>query len=154
MPTSVREQILTAFFGLFTSLSEFPTKIRNPNYVFEPSDLPALAQFDGGAGPLGGDDVSSGISGVMRMALRVNVTVGVRSATLEALGPDISAARASVISAVGADPTLGGLVNYIRYDGEEDPILLVEPGAPPAGEVTINFAIIHTEAELDPYQLA
>jgi hypothetical protein len=151
MPTSVREQALVAFFDLFSGLSAYRLKKRMPNWLIAIDELPALVQIDGGASPLGGDDVSSGISGVVRMALRVTVVAGLRSLSTDALGADLSAARADILAAVGADPTLGGLVEHVRWDGDEDPIPLVEEGAPPHAIFAINFLIIHTEAELDPF---
>lgn len=150
-PVSVREQALSAFFNLFAGLTGYLTKERNPNWQIDYEKLPFLVQFDGGAVALSGDDASSGISGIIRVALSVNVTVGIRTASTDDIGPALSAARAEVRAAVGADPILGGLVENVRWEGDEDPVMLLELGAPPHAVMGINFIIIHYEAELDPY---
>ena len=151
MAISVREQALAAFFNLFTGLSAYPIKKRMPNWLISSGDLPALVQIDGGASPLSGDDVSSGISGVMRLALRVTVVVGLKATSTDDLGAALSAARADILAAVGADPTLSGLAEHVRWDGDEDPVPLIEEGGPPNAVFAVNFLIIMTEAELDPF---
>lgn len=151
MTLSVREQALEAFFNLFSGLTSYPLKRRMPNWLIDVSDLPALVQLDGGSQPLGGDDVSSGISGIVRVALRASIVIGIRASSTDELGSDLSEARAAVLEAVGANPTLSGLVEHVRWDGDEDPVALLEEGSPPHAILAINFVIIYTEAELDPY---
>ena len=148
---SIREQALAAFFNRFAGLTEYPLRKRMPNWLIDVNDLPALVQLDGGSSPLGGDDVSSGISGIVRIALRVSIVIGINASNTDVLGPELSKARADVLKAALANPTLDGIVEHVRWDGDEDPVTLLEEGSPPHAILAINFVIIHTEAELDPF---
>lgn len=151
MPVPIREQALAAFFNLFNGLTAYPLKVRMTNQVLPVAAMPYLLQLDGGSGPLSGDDASSGYSGVVRVGLRVSVVIGVRPRDPTELSTLLSQGRADVIKAVMANPTLGGLVDNVRWDGEDDPVQSDEAGAPPHGIFSINFVIVHTEAELDPF---
>ena len=150
MPTSVREQCLSAFFDLFAGLSDFPLKERNPNWGLTPAECPALVQMDGGSSPLGGDDVSSGISGTMRIAIRVTIIAGVRGPSTAALGPLMNDAHAAIFMA-GANKILLAGKAWTQWSGDEDPIPLAEQGSPPAIAYPLSFLIITTQAEGDPY---
>jgi hypothetical protein len=152
---SVREAALQAFFEVFADLGGYPVKKRMANWLIQPSELPALVMSDGGTQPLGGDDSSSGISRVRRIVIRVVMLAGVRAETTDEIGPALSAARADLIQfygrAMARDATLGGVVDYVRYDGDDDPQSSLEPGAPPHAVFPINFSLILSESELDPY---
>lgn len=150
MPTSVREQCLAAFFNLFSGLSAYPLKKRMPNWVIQASELPALVQIDGGANVLSGDDVSSGYGGTMRIAIRVSVLAGIRTTSTDDLGAALSAAHAEIVMA-GANKILLAGNAWTQWAGDEDPITLVEQGAPPAAVFPITFTIHTTQAEGDPF---
>ena len=70
----------------------------------------------------------------------------------------MSEARAEVRRIVGdalrIDCTLGGLIDNIRYEGSEEPIRDPTPGAAPHGVFYVNYALVMTENEFDPYQCA
>ncbi len=148
---SIRERVLQAFFDRFAGLSAYPLKKRMPNWLIDPGELPALIQIDGGSEPLGGDDASSGYGDIVRIQLRVTVIAGLRGETTDDLGADLSAARADILVAATGDPTLGGLASNVRWDGDEDPVPLVETGAPPHAVFGINFLVIYQEAADDPF---
>lgn len=150
MPTSVREQCLAAFFAQFSGLSAYPLKERMPNWIIQPSSLPALIQIDGGMDALGGDDVTSGFGGTMRVAIRVTIIAGIRAGSTDELGPALSAAHADILETAANKVLLAGSA-YTRWAGDEDPILLVEQGAPPAAVYPIAFTIHTTQAEGDPF---
>lgn len=150
MALSIREQALAAFFALFSGLTSYPTKKRMPNWVIDVSEMPALIQIDGRVTPLSGDDATSGISGVVRIGIEATVVAAIRVASTDELGPALSVAESDILAAVGADPTLGGLAENVLWDGTEDPVPLLEQGAPPHAVLSINFVIVTTRAELDP----
>lgn len=153
-PISVRERALAAFFALFEPL-DYPTKARLANWLIDWEELPALIQKDGGDANVGGDDASSGYGSIMRLSIPVSVLVGLRTASEEALAPALSAARADVRTVIGnalqTDCTLGGLIDNIRYEGSEDPVRDPTPGAPPHAVFAINYTLLMTENEFDPY---
>lgn len=152
---SAREASLNAFFALFAPLDGYVTKARLANWLIDWRELPVLVQMDGGDSNVGGDDASSGYGGIMRLGIPVTVLAGVRATSEAALAPLLSSARAGIRSAVGSalrtDCTLGGLIDNIRYEGSEDPVRDPTPGAPPHGIFAINYTILMTENEFDPY---
>ena len=150
MPLSVREQCLSAFFDLFAGLTAYPLKKRMPNWIISTSELPALVQIDGGTDPLGGDDVSSGFGGTMRIAIRVTILAGLRAQSTDDLGERLSEARADIMLA-GANKVLLAGNAWTQWTGDDDPIQLVEQGAPPAAVYPIAFTIHTTQAEGDPF---
>ena len=150
MPLSVREQCLSEFFNLFAGLSAYPLKRRMPNWILQTSELPALIQVDGGTDPLGGDDVSSGFGGTMRIAIRVTIIAGLRAQSTDDLGALLSEARAQIMLR-GANKILLDGNAWTQWTGDEDPIPLVAEGSPPSAIYPISFTIHTTQAEGDPF---
>jgi hypothetical protein len=144
---SARETALQAFFALFAGMSQYPTKKRLISWVLDPSQLPALIQLDLGSTP------TEASSGIIQQDLRVLLILGIRTDTFEELSPALSAARAEVLACVGSaqlvDGTQGGAFWYARWDGDEDP--LTDPDGPPHAVLPMNFTIIMTESETNPY---
>ena len=122
MPTSVREQCLSAFFDLFAGLSDFPLKKRMPNWTFQGQRLPRRSSRSTEAVlRLGGDDASSGYGGTMRIAIRVSVLAGIRAPQPTDLGAALNAAHADILLA-GANKILLAGKAWTQWSGDDDPI--------------------------------
>ncbi len=147
MPTSYREQVLAAVFSKLSGLAHFASRRRNHINLLDPKvDYPALVMMDGG------DDAEPmDANGRDLLRMRVDVAVAVLTKTSAELGPALSEARAQVLKALGADPTLGGLVSQVRYRGATDPDYADQLGQPAEAVMTLTFLIDAPESAADPY---
>lgn len=144
MTLSVREDALVRFFEQLRQIDGY-TAARNNPFDVGAGELPALIQMDGG------EDVEDTDTNTLHVRLRVGVVCLVSAARAEQLGPALSDARARVRSALGTDPTLGGLAMIVRYVGCGDPELVPDEGARPTIGMALDFTVELQEAEFDPY---
>lgn len=149
MTADLREMGLAAFHTVVAMLSpgEFATVARNPDWdVWEP-ELPAAAVSDGRerAEPhqLGTLLVSAEVTVELLTALQPTVAETIT---------ELNRLRAVVRAAIGADPTLGGTVDGLRYLGCDNPVVVDLKETPSEGRLQLNFVLERAEAEHDPYR--
>lgn len=145
MPVDKREEALAAVEVLLKTVPGVAHH-RTPNFTLGVDDLPAVILFDGE------EEVEPIEANVLNVRTRCSVLCAVRTPGQVGLGTALNELRAKVRTALGSDPTLGGRITLVAYQGCEEPVFVTEEGAPPHALVALNYELWRQEAELDPYQ--
>lgn len=145
--TDRRELVLAAAFAVLEGIDAIAglKTFRNPEFELEAHDLPAVVQVDGG------DDVLEENAGEYLLGQRFAVVVTASGVDGKDVGRKLSAMRANVRKALGADPTFGGLARRVVYAGSADPVTVTDAGAAPYGAMAVHFVADFTEDEADPF---
>lgn len=143
MATSIRETALSRFFGLLEGMAGV-TVARTPDFNFKPEELPAVAQYTGGHVV-----VRRNTLGTTRL-IRIKLDCGVAASAPSDLEPAVNDLHSTIVAALMADPTLGGLVDgAIRETEMTDPDFDDENGKPNS-RFTLVYEIELTTSETDP----
>lgn len=141
----VREDALVAFEALLAGVAGSPTVLRNSVDPITAAQMPALVMMDGGERPS-----TARVMGQDEYDMSVDVWLYVTAATAALVGPALSTLRAAVLTAIGADHTLGGAASDVIYLGMETPEPADEAGVPHALAAVMTFEIRFASAEDDP----
>lgn len=117
---------------------------RNWPNTLDLDDYPALVMFDGGA------DYTEGSPMLRRYTARFEVLAAVRTTDTDDLGEAMNELRASVVAAMAADPTLGGLVSLVQHVADGDPEFPIEQGRAPEMHMSMSFTVDGDEHVQDP----
>lgn len=143
--TTIREQCLAAFKSRLNTLAPAVNVYRNRGA--EVQRYPAVAMVDGG------QDVLTPSAGLAIYTMRVGVVGWVSAANDDAQGPAVSALYGSIVAAVLADHTLGGVAVDVREGDMSDPSVDRSPGVAPTAAFEITFEIDFITAEKNPSAL-
>lgn len=151
MPLTIRERALEAFkAALENNGGAFAVK-RNGGDTLATANAPAVDIVDGGQTRhvAGGGDGE--IFGQDTYTMRARCFGYVRSADGDALGAAISALYGQLVKAALADPTLGGVADYVREAVEslDDPEMNHD-GNRPHANVVVHFEIDYVTKSGDP----
>lgn len=147
MPQTVRETVLDGVEAVLAGIPGYQV-LRLPSYAIGADDMPALILIDGG------DDVTDRLTAELSLELRFAVVCAVTGDDGHELARNASQARGQVLAALGADPTLNGLVELVRYLGSDDPAVSNDPGETPYAAYALQWAVEYGEAEGNPYRPA
>ena len=145
MPTSIREQILAAFFVRLQTIANVTVE---RNRVEPVETFPVLLMIDGG------QTVTEENAGIKLHALRVEVEGYVGAATAADLGPPLSDLHGQTVLALMADRTLGDLAIDLREGELRDPEIDRTQGHRPFAAFSLAFEIDYFTDPSDPYQPA
>ena len=145
MPTSIREQILTAFLVRLQTIANVTVE---RNRVEPVETFPALLMIDGG------QSVTEENAGIKLHALRVEVEGYVGAATAADLGPALSDLHGQTVLALMADRTLGDLAIDLREGDLGDPEIDRTQGHRPFAAFSLAFEVDYFTDPNDPYQPA
>lgn len=126
MATSIREQMLEALKVKLSGLPEFNgAQAQRANSELDVRNLPALSIWDGSDGPVEHDAVYA--QTVVTTPIGIE-TVHTAAADYENWSTQANEILANlIVSTIGGDRTLGGLVDEIRYSGTN--LYYPEPGS-------------------------
>jgi hypothetical protein len=147
VPLSQREEVLSAFYEVITDIRGLKFVGRNTNYEIALAELPALIQHDGGERAR--HDVSE--AGSLRIDTDVSVLVVVRADEGEDIGPYINEWIARVREKLAGNWTLDGKIWWMEYQGIDGPVLFEGESSASVAEAMINFTLVRSEDETDPY---
>jgi hypothetical protein len=144
MPITIKEQALAGFDAQLRVMTGVNFFGRNFYDTLAEAELPAIIMFDGA------DEVLESPAGVLFISQGVAVEARFNATSPEQCGPRASEWYGNIRAALGANPTLGGLVYKIEFAGADEPAFRAEPG-PSYGRMVVGFVVVRQEAELDPY---
>lgn len=136
--------MLQAVLGLLQTNTIAVWVKRNFPNTLDIADYPAIVMFDGGA------DYQELSPTLRQYVARVEVLCAVEAADTDDLGAAMSELRASVLVAMAANPTLGGLVSLVQHVSDGDPEMSFEQGRAPEMHMTMLFTIDGEENATDP----
>jgi hypothetical protein len=146
----LRERCLSAIESILAATvpDSFKTFQRQPDWNNNvlPGPLPALAMYDGSetGDPLELPDIDH-----VRMAVSFEVYGSGDDAKTCSI--ELNRLRALVKSALGADPTLDGLVVRMNYIGCDEAESIDLREGPSDGRMRLNFEVYRLEGSFDPY---
>lgn len=147
MPTDAREQAFAALYGVLGGISSIGSRTRDlaiPADFTDPAITSWLAQMDGEEDP-----AEVELTGRRRFKARAEVWLAVRAASGAAAATALNALRSVVLTALYADHTLGGVVEWVSYEGCTAPALEYDG----IGAMTLVLLLHRTESETNPYSL-
>jgi hypothetical protein len=144
MPDTIRERAITAFQDLFEDLDGIVYSNRNFYDTLAEGELPALIVYDGA------EERLDSPSGILLIRQGMAVEVRFRATAPEQCGPLASAWYGKVFAAGMSDPTLGGLIQQIEFEGADEPAYASGPG-PSFGRMVIGFSLTRQQSATDPY---
>lgn len=140
--TTRRETVLAKVQTVLAGMAGV-TVDRNVDTEIDPADMPAAVQFDGG------HVVVPRESGETAYTANFSVQGSVTGANRAAVTAAVDTLYGQIVTALVADPTLGGLVSDVRETAMSDPEFLTDAEAPFA-EFAVDFEVDFETAEHDP----
>jgi len=150
MATSVREQILAAFYTVIST--DLPVAIsgcgveRNRSRPVPESSNAYILLFDGPQFIISDETCTT------RYSLSVDVEGYVRAATDALLGPAINNLYAETVYSALSDYTLGGLSIDVQ-EGDLQDVYIDDEASTPTGAFAMTFTIQYSTAGGDPFTL-
>jgi len=145
MPTSIREQILTAFLVRLQTIANVTVE---RNRVEPVEAFPSLVMIDGG------QSLTEENAGFKLHSLRVEVEGYVSAPTAAELGPALNDLHGQTVLALMADRTLSDQAIDLHEGEFRDPEIDRTQGHSPHAAFSLTFEVDYFTDPSDPYQPA
>lgn len=147
MPTTIREQVISAFLGVLEGITDPDPLYVERNRDVEVQRFPTIVLLDGA------HNIGESEHGLHRYAMTLSVEGYVQAETDSQLGATANALYGSIMSAVMADRQLGGLAIDI-HEQNFDIVVGRGEGHKPSAAFSIEFLVDFFTRENDPFSSA